>query len=96
MQALIRVRVRPNPNANPNPNPDPNPNPNPKVGCAGEAERNYTDASLGSQFCCGLDQHDLLKCWGRPPQHPSFIPLHPLEDYIIPEVGLGLGLGLGF
>jgi hypothetical protein len=55
------------------------------VSCAGDAIRNGTSVSLGVQFCCGLEQHDLLACWGQVPQHGSFIPLYPLEDYIMPE-----------
>ena len=55
------------------------------VSCAGDAVRNGTSASLGVQFCCGLEQHDLLTCWGHAPQHPSAIPLYPLDDYIMPE-----------
>ena len=57
-----------------------------KISCAGEAVRNGTAASVGAQFCCGLEQNDLLTCWGQVPPHPSSIPVAPVGSNEAPPI----------
>ena len=40
------------------------------IECAGKAFRNESKVEAGTQFCCGLDHHDLVSCWGVTPPHP--------------------------
>ena len=39
------------------------------VQCNGAAVRNGSLVDLGDQFCCGLDHHKLVRCWGTLPPH---------------------------
>ena len=40
------------------------------VECAGKTFRNNSEVGAGTQWCCGLDHHGLVSCWGVTPPHP--------------------------
>jgi hypothetical protein len=40
------------------------------LSCSGDAWRNGSMVDIGSQYCCGLQQHSVTYCWGVLPPHP--------------------------